>query len=293
GAAAGLFCSLLALVDAGDEVLLPDPGWSNLVPMTLAAGARPVFYALDRGAGFEPDLDAVAKLIGPRTRAIVVNSPGNPTGAVLARDTLGTLTRLAAERGIWLVSDECYDRLVLDGEHVGAASTAPEPDGVLTVCSFSKTYAMTGWRVGYVVAPAPIAALVARMQEAVLSCPSTPAQKGAEAALAGPQHAVTDMRTAYARRRDLALAALDAHGVGYVRPRGAFYVMVDISASGQSSQDFATALLAERKVAVVPGSAFGAQGEGLVRVSFAAPEASIDAGLDLLGQAVEASRRAA
>jgi aspartate/methionine/tyrosine aminotransferase len=293
GAAGGLFCALLTLVDSGDEVLLPDPGWANLVPMTLAAGGRPVLYPLDRDAGFEPDLDALAGLIGPRTRAIVVNSPGNPTGAVLRAETLTALSTLAAEHGVWVISDECYDRFVFEGAHVGTAGVSPAPESVLTVCSFSKTYAMTGWRLGYVVAAPEISDLVARMQEAVLSCPSTPVQKGAEAALAGPQTSVTEMRTAYAQRREVALATLDAHGVAYVRPRGAFYVMVDVSPSGESSPDFAARLLAESKVAVVPGNAFGAHGEGLVRVSLTASEDELAAGLERLAQTLATGKRAA
>jgi aspartate aminotransferase len=293
GAAGALFCSLLAIADAGDEVLLPDPGWANLVPMTLAAGARPVPYPLDRATGFEADLDALVALIGPRTRALVLNSPANPTGAVFSREAITAVATLAAERGIWLISDECYDALVLEGEHVAAAAVSPEPAGVVTVRSFSKTFAMTGWRVGYVVATPEIAALVARAQEAVLSCPATPVQLGAEAALCGPQDSVEEMRAAYARRRELALSTLDAGSAGYVRPRGAFYVMVDIAPSGQSSQDFALRLLTESKVAVVAGSAFGLRGEGLVRVSFAAPDEAVARGLTLLAEGLHTHWKAA
>jgi len=293
GAAGALFCSLLALVDGDDEVLLPDPGWANLVPMTLAAGARPVLYPLDRTTGFEPDLDALAALIGPRTRALIVNSPGNPTGAVFSRETLAAIAELAAERGIWLISDESYDALVLEGEHVPAASVSPEPGGVVTVRSFSKTYAMTGWRVGYVAGSPAVASLVARVQEATLSCPATPVQRGVEAALVGPQDSVAEMRAAYARRREIALATLAAGGAGYVRPRGAFYVMVDVTPSGQSSEDFALRVLREHKVAVVAGSAFGPHGEGLVRVSLAAPDDAVARGLWLLAEALQTHWKAA
>lgn len=286
GAAGGLSCALLALLDVGDEVLLPDPGWANLTPMALAAGAIPVLYPLDRTRGFEPDLDALSALIGPRTRALVLNTPGNPTGAVLRREVVAAVAELAFDRGLWLISDECYDQLVFAGEHVTASSVAPDPGSVVTVRSFSKTYAMTGWRIGYVLAAEPVAELVARVQEATISCVATPVQKGAEAALAGPRTEVEEMRFAYSRRRDLAFATLDAHQVDYVRPDGAFYVMIDVSGSGLTSATFAENLLREERVAVVAGSAFGPHGEGLIRVSFAAPDASIESGLETIGAAL-------
>jgi len=293
GAAGALYCSLLAVVDPGEEVLVPDPGWANLFPLTLAAGAQPVPYPLDPANGFEPDLERLATLIGPRTRALIVNSPANPTGAVFSRECVTALAALAAERGLWLVADECYDALVLEGEHVSAASVSPQPEGVVTVRSFSKTYAMTGWRIGYAIAAPPVAALIARAQEATVSCPATPVQVGAEAALRGPQDAVDEMRQAYARRRGLVLAALDTGGIRYVRPRGAFYVMVDISPSGRNSAEFAEHLVTERKVATVAGSAFGCRGEGFVRVSFAATDEAVAEGAAVLAEAVCAETRAA
>jgi aspartate/methionine/tyrosine aminotransferase len=157
----------------------------------------------------------------------------------------------------------------------------------VSVFSFSKTYAMTGWRLGYAVAPRELAMLLARAQEPVVSCPSTVAQKAAEAALAGPQDAVGEMRDAYRRRRDLALAALDAHGVSYVRPRGAFYVLADVGGPGDA---FARRLLEEDGVAVVPGGAFGAGGEGMVRVSLTAADEVVAAGVERLAAAVERGR---
>src|SRR5262249_11860158 len=155
---------------------LPDPGWANLPAMVHAAGLVPAFYPLDATAGFEPDLDALDAAIGPRTRVLVVNTPGNPTGAGLPRGILERVAQLAARRGLWLVADECYERLVFEGEHVSAAHCSPAPETVLTVSSFSKTYAMTGWRIGYAVGDATVVGAIARVQEAALSCPPTPAQ---------------------------------------------------------------------------------------------------------------------
>jgi aspartate aminotransferase len=286
GGCGAFFVTFLALLDAGDEVLVPDPGWSHYVPMALAIGAVPVGYPLDAASGFEPRADDVERLVGPRTRAVVLNSPGNPTGAVLSRERIAAVLDVAARHGLWVVSDECYDELVLEGEHVSAAAVA-EAERIVSIFTFSKTYAMTGWRIGYAVAPAALATLLALAQEPVVSCPSTVAQKAAEAALTGPREPVEEMRRAYRRRRDLALAALEAHSIPHVRPKGAFYAMVDVTASGLRSVDFARRLLAEDGVAVVPGSAFGSVGEGMVRVSLAAPDDAVATGVERLAAALE------
>ena len=285
GACGALFSTFLALLDPGDEVLVPDPGWTTLVPMALAAGAVPVPYPLDRARSFALDPAAIARRIGPRTRAVVVNSPGNPTGAVASRAALRDLVRLVERHDLWLVSDECYEDIVFEDEHVSPGTLGGQ-ERVVSVFSFSKSYAMTGWRVGYVVARPDVARALVKAQEPVVSSASTISQKAAEAALLGPGDQVVEMRDAYRRRRDVALARLDAEGIGYARPGGAFYVMVDVSGAGEPSEDFALRLLRERRVAVVPGSAFGANGEGMVRVSLAAARETIELGLERLAEAL-------
>ena len=283
GACGGLHATLLALLDPGEQVLVPDPGWTTLVPMALAAGLEPVPYPL--GDGFALDPAAIEALIGPRTRALVVNSPGNPTGAVASREALEGVLKLAEAHGLWLVSDECYEDLVFDGRHESPAALG-DPERVISVFSFSKSYAMTGWRVGYVIAPRATAALVAKAQEPLVSSASTISQKAAEAALAGPQDAVAAMREAYRRRRDAACARLDAAAVRYVRPGGAFYLMVDVSSAQDGADAFAHRLLREHRVAVVPGTAFGERGRGFVRVSLAAADAALETGLERLAEAL-------
>ena len=287
GACGGLFSTFLALLDPGDEVLLPDPGWTTMTPMALAAGLRPVPYALDRANAFALDPGAIEAAVGPRTRAVVVNSPSNPTGAVATRKALESVLEIAGRHGVWLVSDECYEDVAFDGEHVSPASLG-DPERVVSVFSFSKTYAMTGWRVGYVVAAPDVVRALVKAQEPVVSSASTISQKAAEAALAGPRDAVDAMRDAYRRRRDLALALLDERGIGYARPGGAFYVMADVSAAAEPSEAFALRALREQRVAVVPGSAFGEGGEGMVRVSLAASEDAIASGLERLAAALAA-----
>jgi aspartate aminotransferase len=292
GGAGAIFVTLLALLDPGDEVLVPDPGWPNYLSLAAAAGGIAVPYRLDAARDFEPDLEAIEGLIGPRTKAIVVNSPANPTGAVHSAAVLSALLDLAERHGLWLVSDECYDELVLEGEHTSAAALG-RAGRVVTIFSFSKTYAMTGWRIGYAVAPPDISDVIALAQESVVSCPSTVAQKAAEAALLGPCEPVEAMRTTYRRRRDLVLARLDARGIGYARPRGTFYVLVELTGSVEPSRDFARRLLTKEHVAVVPGSAFGAGGEGTVRISLAASEESIATGIDRLADALERAPKVA
>ncbi len=264
GGCGALFTSLLTLLDPGDEVLIPDPGWANYPPMIHVQSATPVGYRLDPARDFEPDLDELEARIGDSTKVMLVNSPGNPTGAVYGPETLSALLEIAERHDLWVISDECYDEIVFDGNHVSMASLDPT-DRLITVFSFSKSYAMTGWRVGYVVASPEVADRISKAQEPVQGNASSLSQKGAEAALTGDQGCVAEMRDAYRERRDRVGAALDENGVGYVRPRGAFYVMVDVSPS--ASLPFAKDLLEKEHVSVVPGSAFGPGGEGMVRVS--------------------------
>ena len=288
GGCGGLFTTLLTLAEDGDEVLLPDPGWANYSPMVHAVGARAIFYPLDPAQRFEPDLERLGGLVTPRTRAIVLNSPGNPTGAVYDRDVLAAVLEIAERHDLWLISDECYDELVFDGEHASTATVAV-PERVVTVFTFSKSYAMTGWRVGYVVAPSEAAGAIAKAQEPVVGNASSVSQKGAEAALVGPQDCVAEMRDAYRERRDDVCEQLERAGVDFVRPRGAFYVMVSV---GGDSWAFARRLLEEHAVTVVPGSAFGPSGETYVRVSLCIDPDVLAEGVERLAAAVAETARA-
>ncbi len=272
GAAGGLFTALMALVDPGDEILIPNPGWPTYPAMAHAVYATPKFYPLKRELGFFPDLEALEASITPRTKVLISSSPANPTGVVLPRQTLEQMLDIARRHDLWFISDECYDEIILDGEHVSAGSIDP---GVVTVFTFSKTYAMTGWRVGYVTAPADVTTAIVKAQRPVISTTSTISQKAAEAALAGSQDCVRDMVSAYRSRRDVLMEILSDVGVTFVTPTGAFYVMVDVP--GNSLQ-FAQTLLRERLVSVTPGGAFGSESEGTVRVSLAASDEAIRSG---------------
>jgi len=278
GAVQGIAAVLAAVLRPGDEVLVPDPSWPNYEMQTVLFGGLPVRYPLHPSSGFVPDPDEVAALIGPRTRAIVVNSPGNPTGAVIGRDTLHRLVEIAARHDVLVISDEVYDEILFAGEPA-ALCTLDSPH-VVSVFSFSKTYAMTGWRVGYVMAPAWLAPTLAQLQEPFLSCISGVSQAAAVAALSGPRDGVTAAVEEYRRNRDVAVRLLGDAGIHPVVPDGAFYLMVPLEAGVDSRR--AALELVDHGVATAPGTAFGDVARAFLRVSFAATESQLVAGLDRL-----------
>lgn len=280
GGVNGIAAALTALLERGDEVLIPDPAWPNYAMQAEIAGATVVRYPLRPQRGFQPDPQDIEPLITPRSKALVVNSPCNPTGAVFSRETVAALLELAQRHDLYLVADECYDQLVYEGIHVSPAALCPD-ERIISCFTFSKTYAMTGWRVGYVVAAAPLSDVITRILEANVSCAAMPAQRAAEAALLGPQHCVAEMAAAYDSRRRRVCAYLSAQGLlGYV-PQGAFYVMVDVSRTGMDARDFAFGLLRRHGVAVAPGTAFGSSDSARrhVRVSLASSQSELDEGL--------------
>jgi aspartate aminotransferase len=285
GGMQALYAALSATVGAGDEVLVPDPGWPNFAMAVQLLQARPVGYPLHPDDAFLPDPAELGRRVTDRTRALVVNFPSNPLGSVLPTDLAQRLCRFADQYDLWLISDECYDAITFEAEHVSPARY-DEQDRVLSCFSFSKTYAMTGLRVGYLIAPETVADTAAKMQETLIACVNAPAQHAALAALEGPQDFVEVMRRAYHERRDAAAAQLDAAGVEYLLPHGAFYMWVDVRdrCSGDVKA-WALDLLRERYVAVAPGTTFGAEGEGWVRISLATDTDDLLEGLDRLAAA--------
>ena len=285
GGMQALYVALSATVAAGDEVLVPDPGWPNFAMAVQLLQATPVRYPLHAEKGFLPDLDELAALVGPRTRAMIANFPTNPLGTVLDPALAEALRRFADAHDIWLISDECYDAIVFDAAQVSPGRW-DEQGRVLSCFSFSKTYAMTGMRVGYLVAPERVAGAAAKMQEPLIACVNAPAQYAALSALEGPQDFVETMRGAYQQRRDAATAQLDAAGIGYVLPRGAFYMWIDVrDRTGGDVHAWALALLREQGVAVAPGTTFGPRGQGWLRVSLAAAQDELLEGLRRLAAA--------
>ncbi len=297
GGVGAIAAMLAAVVENGDEVLLPDPGWPNYRMMLPWLGARAVYYPCPPSAGFQPDLEALERLISARTKVLVVNSPNNPTGAVYPAETVAALVELAQRHNMWLLSDECYDQVVLDGSAGRAqgapisswtspAHIAPEDPRIATAFTFSKTYAMTGWRLGYLTGSEELIDTVTKVLESSSSCTSTITQVAAEAALAGPQDCVADMVRAYRRRRDLVVDILEDAELLISRPSGAFYIMADVSPAGLPARELAFALLRERGVSVAPGTAFGQEAAGAVRISLASSDADLREGVGRLAEFV-------
>jgi len=266
GAVEAIYASLVTMLNPGDEILLPDPGWPNFRMMADLLSATAVYYPLRPENGFLPDPKDIADRITSKTRVLLVNFPSNPLGSVPTQGLLNQLYEVAQAHDLWIVSDECYDQIVFEGTSPSPAVN--DPDGrVISTYSFSKTYAMTGWRVGYAAVPRQVVDTLSKVQEPLISCVSGPAQYAALSALEGPQECVTDMVDAYRSRRDAALAACDERGLSYLVPQGAFYLWLSIE--HRDSLNFALDLVAKKKVAIAPGSAFGDNGNGWVRISLA------------------------
>jgi aspartate aminotransferase len=282
------YLAILATVSPGDEVVIPAPYWVSYPEMVKLAGGVPRFIAAEDTAGFKVTPDQLRGALTPRTRMVVLNSPSNPTGAVYTRAELEALVDLCVQAGVWILSDEIYEHLVYDGQaSCSPATFSPEAARLtLTVSGYAKSYSMTGWRLGTLVADKPLAAAVADLQSQISSNATTFAQFGALAVHRHPDQAaaaLAEMQVAFDRRRLLLWNGLNAiPGLTCYRSQGAFYLFPNIRAFGLSSADFAARLLEEELVAVVPGSAFGS--EGYIRLSYATSDEVIRKGLERLAR---------
>jgi aspartate aminotransferase len=281
GAKHSCYNAVLATCQPGDEVVIPSPYWLSYPEMVRLAGAEPIFVQTKEENGWKITRDEFENAMTPRTKMIILNSPNNPTGAVYTREEIEGIAAVAAEEEILILSDEIYEKLVYDGhEHVSIASLGPEfYDLTITVNGFSKAYAMTGWRLGYLGAPEPIAKAIDSIQSHVTSNPCSFAQKGGLAALKGDQQSVADMRDEFDMRRQYIIERFaKIANVSIVKPNGAFYVLANISKLGLTSQNFADRLLSKANVSVVPGIAFG--DDRTVRFSYATSLDVIKKGMD-------------
>ncbi len=290
GAMHGLAMAFQALLGPGDEVLVPDPAFPNWAMAATAAGAGVRTYPTRPEHGYVPVVAEVEAAITPRTRALLVCSPNNPTGAVYPAAVLAQLVEIARRHDLWLLSDECYEAITFGVPFVSPA--AFDTDGrVVVFGSVSKTYGMTGWRIGWVATPShELREVLGHLSEALVACPSTVGQVGALAALTGPQDGVELAVASYRERRDAATELLTARGVGFTRPEGAFYLLVDVE--DDDTDAFAQRFLARRHVAVAPGATFGLQAAGRVRVSLASARPVLLEGLARLADEVVAARSA-
>ena len=281
GAKQSCFNAIMAVCGEGDEVVIPAPYWLSYPDMVRLAGAEPVIVQTTQENDWKMTPQQFEEAMSPRTKMVIINSPGNPTGSVYTKEELRALVEVAADEEITILSDEIYESLTYDGaEHVSVASLTPEArDLTITVNGFSKAYAMTGWRLGYLGAPEKIAKAIDSMQSHSTSGPCSFAQKGGLAALTGSQQCVADMREEFNIRREYMFERLSAiHNVTAVKPKGAFYMLANISKLGMTSTNFADRLLSKASVAVVPGIAFG--DDRVVRLSYATGLDVIKPGLD-------------
>jgi aspartate/methionine/tyrosine aminotransferase len=262
--------AILATIDPGDEVIVPDPGYPIYESLTRFVGGTPVPIPIRQEHDFRLDPGELASLVTPRTRMIVINSPANPTGGVLTRGDLEAIAELAIRHDLIVLADEIYSRIVYDGEHVSIASLPGMAERTVVLDGFSKTYAMTGWRLGYAIVPPALVEAYGTLIINTVSCAPTFAQIGATEALTGPQDAVDQMVAEFRVRRDLVVDGLNAlPGVSCRTPAGAFYVFPDISGSGLTGGQLADRLLHEAGVCVLAGTAFGGVGNNHIRISYA------------------------
>jgi aspartate aminotransferase len=283
GAKHSCYNTILATCQPGDEVIIPAPYWLSYPEMVRLAGAEPVFVQTSEENGWKMTAEEFENAMTPRTKMVIINSPGNPTGAVYTREELQALLEVAVEEEILILSDEIYEKLTYDGvEHVSIASLSKEAyDLTITINGFSKAYAMTGWRLGYLGAPEPIARAIDAMQSHSTSNPCSFAQMGGLAALRGDQQPVIDMREEFNMRREYMIERMKTiPRISVVAPQGAFYVLANISQLDLNSSNFADRLLSKHHVAVVPGIAFG--DDRTIRLSYATSMDVIKKGLDRL-----------
>jgi aspartate aminotransferase len=281
GAKQGLYATLLALIEPGDEVAVLDPAWVTYGPAVRLAGGVPKTFALDRARGFRLDAAALERAMTPKTHAVIVNTPHNPTGRVFTADELEAVADVARRHNLWAIADESFDKFVFDGRrHISLASLPGMVERTVVLQSFSKAYGMIGARIGYVAAPPAVAGAVARFNEQVLSCVSPFLQGLALDVLAAEPAWTATLQARYQEKRDVAVAAVRAlPGFACAVPEGTFYVFADISSFGRPSADIARRILDEARVALTPGSAFGVGGEGYVRFNLAVPLPTIQDGL--------------
>ena len=279
-----IFNATQVLVSDGDEVIVPVPYWVTYKDVVEYAGGRCVFVETDPREEFALTPAMIERAMTPKTRAIIINSPNNPSGSTVSMEDFERIVRLAAARGAYVITDECYCRLLYEGVPFSAAALPGAKANVVVAGSLSKTYAMTGWRIGYALAPEPIASAMVKVQSQSVSHPSSVAQKAAVAALMGPQDGVAAMLAEYRRRRDYVIPRLRSiPGVACGTPRGAFYAYPDVSAllhegGVGNTLEFTGRLLVKQRVAVVPSEAFG--GAGHIRISFATSMGELERGLD-------------
>lgn len=290
GVSEALYLALTTVLNPGDEVIVPEPCFVSYVPEVVLAGGRPIRIATRVEDEFQVTADMIRQAITPRTKALLLGYPNNPTGAVMSRARLQEIAQLAEAHDLVVISDELYDRLVYGVEHVCFASLPNMWERTILLQGFSKAYAMTGWRIGYAAAPKEVMSQMRKVHQYTIMCAPTTAQIAALRALEAGEEDVQRMREIYDRRRKTIVQGLNALGLSCFEPKGAFYAFPCIRSTGFSSNEFAERLLYEERVAVVPGNAFGECGEGFVRCSYASSLENIEEALRRIERFVQRHR---
>jgi aminotransferase len=276
--------ALRALLEPGDEVIVVEPCYVSYAPTVILAGGTPRYVPTSADSGFRLNYDLLRAAVGPRTKAIVINYPNNPTGATMRRDDLEQLVRFAEEHDLIILSDEIYAELTYEGRHVAVGALPGAKERTLLVSGFSKAFAMTGWRLGYLCGPAELIAAMVKIHQYTILCAPTISQHAAIEALRNGDADIEAMRDEYRRRRNFIVKAFNELGLPTLQPEGAFYAFASIRETGMTSEEFCTALLRAQKVAIVPGTAFGPSGEGFVRASYAASFECLEQAVERIGR---------
>jgi aspartate aminotransferase len=281
-----IFMTMLAMIDEGDEVVIPDPTWGTYEACVRLVGGIPKFAQLDADTGYRMTPETVAEQIGPKTKMVLLNSPANPTGGVMTLDDIKGVADLARDHDLCVLSDEVYEKVLFEGKHYSIAALDGMFDRTITVNGVSKTYAMTGWRLGWAVAPISYIRALNVLQTHSLTCVTSFVQKAGVEALIGPQDSVTEMVAEFRARRDLVMSLIrEIPSIHCPEPAGAFYIFPSYDQK-MSSEDMAAYLLEKAHVAVTPGSAFGPSGEGHFRLSYACSRKDIAEGMSRIKQAL-------
>jgi len=282
GVSEALYLALAATLDPGDEVIIPHPCFVSYAPEVVFAGGTPIIVPTTVENDFQVTAEAIAAAITPRTKALLIGYPNNPTGAVMSRERLNGIAAVVKQHDLLVISDEIYDRLVYGVDHVCFPSLPGMYSRTVLLQGFSKAYAMTGWRIGYVAAPAEIMNMIRRVHQYTIMCAPTVSQYAALAALREGEPYVQEMVAEYDRRRRLIVGGLNEIGLKCFEPQGAFYAFPSIEITGMDENEFAENLLHEERVALVPGSAFGLAGQGYARCSYATAYEKIEEALERL-----------
>lgn len=287
GVSEALYLACAATLDPGDEVIIPEPCFVSYAPEVAFAGGVPVMVPTSAENGWQVTAEAIEAAVTPKTKALLLGYPNNPTGAVMTRERLNEIATVVKRHNLLVISDELYDRLVYDTQHVCFPSLPGMYSRTILLMGFSKAYAMTGWRIGWAAGPAEIMEMMRRVHQYTIMCAPTVAQYAALVAIKEGEPLVEEMRQEYDRRRRLIVRGLNEIGLTCVEPKGAFYAFPSIAVTGMDENTFAEKLLQEEHVAVVPGSAFGPSGKGYVRCSYATAYEKIEEALERMRRFVQ------